>query len=184
MSDIVSETKESMEKSYQRLVQSLQKMRTGRATPALLDDIYVDYFGSSMPIQRIATLATPEPRVITIQPFDKSSLDVIEKKILSSNIGVTPQNDGKVIRLIIPPLSQDRRKEMVKQCKKIIEEGKVAFRTHRQDANQKVKSFVKDNHLPEDQSKKMQDSIQKVTDEYIKKADVLSDTKEKEILQP
>ncbi len=180
--ELLKDTKEGMEKSIKSLQTDLQKMRTGRASPALLDDVRVESYGSQMPLSKVATVATPEPRLITVNPFDKSLLSAIEKSILISGLGLTPNSDGKVIRIPIPALSEERRKDIVKQVKKAGEEGKVAVRHHRQEANTSSKQSQKDKGWSEDQVKKANDEVQKLTDTYIKKVDELCAAKEKEIL--
>lgn len=179
--ELVDKIKEGMEKSLKSLQADLLKVRTGRASTSLLDDVKVESYGSMVPLNQAATLATPEPRLITINPFDKSALGAIEKAILTSGLGLTPNNDGKIIRIPFPPLSEERRKEIAKQVKKIGEEAKVAIRHHRQDGNTKAKSG-KDYGWTEDDVRKVTEDIQKLTDQYVKKTDELCAAKEKEIL--
>jgi ribosome recycling factor len=178
---LVAKVKEGMEKSLKSLQGDLVKVRTGRASTSLLDDVRVENYGSLVPLNQAATLATPEPRLITVNPFDKSSLGAIEKAILTSGLGVTPNNDGKIIRIPIPPLSEERRKEIAKQVKKIGEDAKIAIRHHRQEGNTKAKAG-KDSGWSEDDVRKASDEIQKLTDSYVKKCDELCAAKEKEIL--
>lgn len=180
--DLIKEVKEGMEKSIRSLQSDLQKLRTGRASPSVLDDVRVDSYGSPMPLTKIATVAAPEARLITVNPFDKSMLSSIEKAILVSGLGLTPNNDGKVIRIPIPALSEDRRKEIAKQVKKIGEEAKVGIRHHRQEGNTISKASQKEQGWSEDQVKRANDEIQKLTDSYIKKVDDICQTKEKEIM--
>jgi ribosome recycling factor len=179
--ELINSIKEGMEKSVKSLQSDLQKVRTGRASTTLLDDIRVDSYGSLVPLNQAATLATPEPRLITVNPFDKSALGAIEKAILVSGLGLTPNNDGKIIRIPIPPLSEERRKEIAKQVRKIGEEAKVAVRHHRQEGNAKAK-VQKDKGWSEDEIRKAGDEIQKLTDSYVKKIDDFCATKEKEVL--
>ncbi len=181
-STVIKETKQKMEKTVEHLKKELSKVRTGRASASLLDDIKVDYYGSLMPISQLATISIPEPRLILIQPWDSSSISVIEKAILKSELGITPSNDGKVIRLVMPQLTEERRKELIKLAKKICEENKVAIRNERRDAIEKVKSEEKNKTLSEDDSKRLQKEIQELTDSYIKKIDEIMTLKEKEIL--
>ncbi|MBX9703688.1 MAG: ribosome recycling factor [Silvanigrellaceae bacterium] len=181
-SQLIALVKEGMEKSIVSLQSDLQKIRTGRASTNLLDDIRVSSYGSMLPLSKVATLATPEARLITINPFDKTMLSVIEKAILTSGIGLTPNSDGKIIRVPIPALSEERRKEIAKQVKKIGEEAKVAIRHHRQEGNNKAKSSQKDSGWSEDETKRANDEIQKLTDTYSKKVDELVAAKEKEVL--
>lgn len=179
--ELINVVKDGMEKSVKSLQAELQKVRTGRASTALLDDIRVDSYGSLVPLNQAATLATPEPRLITVNPFDKSALGAIEKAILVSGLGLTPNNDGKIIRIPIPPLSEERRKDIAKQVRKIGEDAKVAVRHHRQEGNAKAKA-QKDKGWSEDEVRKAGDEVQKLTDTYVKKIDDLCAAKEKEVL--
>jgi ribosome recycling factor len=179
--ELIKDVKEGMEKSIRSLQADLQKLRTGRASPSILDDVRVNSYGSQMQLSKVATVAAPEARLITVNPFDKSLLSVIEKAILVAGLGLTPNNDGKVIRIPIPALSEDRRKEIAKQVKKIGEEAKVAVRHHRQEGNASSKAS-KEKGWSEDQIKKANDDVQKLTDTYIKKVDEVCATKEKEVL--
>ncbi len=179
---LINKVKEGMDKTISSLQSDLQKVRTGRASASLLDDVRVESYGSLMPLTKIATLATPEARLITVNPFDKSMLSSVEKAILTSGLGLTPNNDGKIIRIPIPALSEDRRKELAKQVKKIGEEAKVAVRHHRQEGNTKAKAFQKEHGWSEDEVKRASDEVQKLTDSYVKKVDELCAQKEKEVL--
>jgi ribosome recycling factor len=181
-SELVNKVKDGMEKCIKSLQTDLTKIRTGRASTNLLDDVKVESYGSHVPLNQVATLAAPEPRLITVNPFDKSQLAAIEKAILISGLGLTPNNDGKVVRVPIPALSEERRKDIAKQVKKIGEDAKVAVRHHRQEGNNKSKAAQKDFSWSEDEIKKANDEIQKHTDVYIKKVDELAAAKEKEIL--
>lgn len=178
---IQESNKAKMDKSVSLLTQELSKLRTGRATPALLDGIKVEYYDSILPINQVASISIPEPRLIIIQPWDKNALAAIEKALYKSAIGLTPNNDGNIIRLAVPPLTTDRREELVKLCHKLGEETKVAIRNIRRDANNEIKKEEKDKKISEDAAFKAQESIQKVTDEYIKKVDEIVMDKEKEI---
>ncbi|MFP4572255.1 MAG: ribosome recycling factor [Desulfobacterales bacterium] len=180
---IISEAEEKMDKSVSALKKELQKIRTGRASLNLLDDVRVDYYGTPTPLNQIASLSVPESRLITIQPWDPSALKEIEKAIMKSNLGLTPSSDGKIIRINIPPLTEDRRKEIVKQVNKVCEEYRIAVRNIRRDANDSLKSLKKDGDASEDDVSKALDDIQKLTDEHIKKVDDLYKDKEKEILE-
>lgn len=180
--ELLAKVKEGMEKSIKSLQSDLQKIRTGRASTNLLDDVRVEQYGSLVPLNRVATVAAPEPRLITINPFDKGSLGTIEKAILTSGLGLTPTNDGKVIRIPIPPLSEERRKEIAKSVKKLGEETKVAVRHHRQEGNNKAKVAKSDFGWSEDEIKRANDEVQKATDSYSKKVDELCAAKEKEVL--
>lgn len=178
---LVEKVKDGMEKSLKSLQSDLMKVRTGRASTSLLDDVRVDSYGSMVPLNQAATLATPEPRLITINPFDKSALGAIEKAILTSGLGLTPNNDGKIIRIPIPALSEERRKDIAKQVKKIGEESKIAVRHHRQEGNTKAKA-MKDEGWTEDDIRKATEEIQKLTDSYVKKCEELCAAKEKEVM--
>ncbi|MCF8111090.1 MAG: ribosome recycling factor [Desulfobacteraceae bacterium] len=180
---IISEAKEKMDKSVSALKKDLQKIRTGRASLSLLDDVRVDYYGTPTPLNQIASLSVPESRLITIQPWDPSAVKEIEKAIMKSNLGLTPSSDGKIIRINIPPLTEDRRKEIVKQVNKLCEEYRIAVRNIRRDANDSLKSLKKDGDASEDDVSKALDDTQKLTDEHIKQIDDLYKDKEKEILE-
>ncbi|HEX7318743.1 MAG TPA: ribosome recycling factor [bacterium] len=178
---IKDDTKVKMEKSIVLLTQELSKVRTGRASPALLDDVKVDYYGSILPLNQVASISIPEPRLIVIQPWDKQALGAIEKAIHKASIGLTPNNDGNVIRLALPALTTERRDELVKLSQKLAEECRIAVRNIRRDANNEIKKEEKDKKITEDESFKTQEAIQKMTDEYIKKIDDILKKKEKDI---
>lgn len=180
---IKQETKEKMEKTVEHFKKEMGKIRTGRASASILEDIKVDYYGSSMPITQIATVNIPEPRTIVIQPWDASGISAIEKAIMKSELGITPSNDGKVIRLNIPPLNEERRRDIIKFAKKIAEESKVAIRNERRDAIEKIKAGEKNKAFSEDDSKKLQKEIQDLTDTYVKKIDDIFALKEKEVME-
>jgi len=177
------ETRDRMGKTITVLKNELKRIRTGRASASLLDGIKLDYYGTATPLNQTATIAVPESRLITIQPWDATIIKVIEKAILKSDLGLTPSNDGKLIRIAIPPLSEERRKELVKQVHRSCEEHKVAVRNIRRDANELLKGFKKDGDITEDDAFKAQDQVQKITDEYIEKIDEVYKEKEKEILE-
>jgi len=181
--EIYQETKDSMGKSTLSLKKELKRIRTGRASQSLLDGIRVNYYGTITPIEQMASVAIPESRLITIQPWDVSVIKDIEKAILKSDLGLTPSNDGKIIRLSIPSLTEERRKELVKIVRKICEEYKVAMRNIRRDSNEMLKGLKKDGEIAEDNAFKAQDQVQKITDEYIKKIDDIYKEKETEILE-
>jgi ribosome recycling factor len=170
-----------MEKSINLLAQELSKLRTGRASPAIVESIKVEYYGSVLPLNQVATISIPEPRLIVIQPWDKTALGEIEKAIYKSALGLTPNNDGSVIRLSIPPLTTERREELIKLTQKMGEEAKVAIRNIRRDANNEVKREERDKNISEDESFKIQENIQKITDEFIEKVDEILKKKEREI---
>jgi len=183
LESIYEETREKMGKSETALHNELKRVRTGRAALSLLDGIRVDYYGTLTPINQMATLAVPESRLITIQPWDVSIIKEIEKAILKSDLGLTPSSDGKMIRISIPPLTEERRKELVKIVNKICEEHKVAVRNIRRDSNEIIKSLKKDGDISEDDAFRAQDQVQKITDKYINLVDGIYEGKEKEILE-
>ncbi|MCX8117220.1 MAG: ribosome recycling factor [Desulfobacterota bacterium] len=172
-----------MEKTIAALKSDLNKVRTGRASLALLDDIRVDYYGTSTPLHQMATLSVPEPRLITIQPWDASMIGEIEKAILKSELGLTPVNDGKIIRINIPRLTEERRKELVKVVKKMGEGAKVALRNIRREANDQLKTLEKNKKISQDQLRHWMDKVQEATDKSIEKVDHALSAKEKEILE-
>jgi ribosome recycling factor len=165
------------------LQNDFKRVRTGRASVALLDGIRVDYYGVQTPLNQMATLAAPESRLITIQPWDTSVIKDIEKALLKSDLGLTPSSDGKIIRIAIPPLTEERRKELVKQINKMSEEHKIALRNIRRDANDMLKALKKDGDISEDDAFKAQDEVQKITDDHIGRVDEITKEKEKEILE-
>lgn len=173
---------ERMEKAIAALKRELATLRAGRATPALLDRVQVEYYGAMTPINQLANISTPDPRTLMIQPWDKSSLSDIERAILKSDLGLTPANDGLMIRLAIPPLTEERRAELVKHTKKFGEEAKVAVRNIRRDANDDIKKLEKTD-ISEDESRRHQEDIQKTTDKYIAEVDKVLVAKEKEIME-
>ena len=181
--DIYQDTKESMGKSIEALERELKRVRTGRASLSILDGIKVDYYGTLTPLNQMATLAVPESRLITIQPWDVSVIKDIEKAILKSDLGLTPANDGKILRISIPPLTEERRKELVKLVHKMCEDHKVSVRNARRDSNELLKSLKKDGDISEDEAFKAQDEVQKITDEHVKLIDECYTKKEKEILE-
>jgi ribosome recycling factor len=179
----VKEVEAKMEKTLSSLKADLNKVRTGRASLALFDDIRVGYYGTSTPLNQMATLSVPEPRLITIQPWDTSIIGEIEKAILKSELGVTPAGDGKIIRISIPRLTEERRKELVKVVKKMAEWAKVAVRNIRREANEQLKGLEKDKKISQDQLRQWIDKVQVSTDKYIKRVDEVLAAKEKEILE-
>jgi len=180
---IYQETRDSMGKSIDALRNEFNKVRTGRASLTILDGIRVDYYGTLTPLNQMATLSVPESRLIAIQPWDVSVIKEIEKAILKSDLGLTPSNDGKIIRISIPPLTEERRKELVKVINKISEDHKVAVRNIRRDSNELLKGLKKDGDISEDDAFKAQDQVQKITDEHINLIDDVNKDKEKEILE-
>ncbi len=184
LESVYKETRENMGKSITALKKDLNKVRTGRASLSLLDGILVDYYGTQTPINQMASLSVPESRLIIIQPWDITVIKEIEKAILKSDLGLTPSNDGKIIRISIPALTEERRKELVKIVRKICEDDKVAVRNIRRDSNELIKGLKKDGDISEDDAFKAQDQVQKITDEHIKLInDDIFKEKEKEILE-
>lgn len=171
-----------MEKSVSSLKRELASLRAGRATPALLDRIQIEYYGTMTPLNQMAGITTPDSRTLMIQPWDKSALSEIEKAIMKSELGLNPANDGNIIRIVIPALTEERRAELVKMTKKYGEEAKVSIRNIRRDANEEIKKLEK-NGMPEDESRRHQDDIQKFTDKYINDVDKALLEKEKEIME-
>ncbi|MBI3603222.1 MAG: ribosome recycling factor [Nitrospirae bacterium] len=174
---------ERMEAALEHLKRELSSLRTGRASLALLDGIKVDYYGTPTPLKQVANLGVPESRLITVQPWEPALIKEIEKALQASGLGLTPANDGKVIRLPIPPLTEDRRKDLIKLCKKHGEESKVVLRTIRREGNEELKHLHKDGTLTEDDLRKAETEIQKLTDQYVQKIDQILKKKEEEILE-
>lgn len=181
--EIEKNIQEKMDKTIQVLKNEYVSIRTGRANPALLDRITVEYYGSDTPLNQLANVTAPEARVLNISPWDAKSISAIEKAIQKSDLGMNPSNDGKIIRLVIPQLTEERRKDLVKSVRKLAEEAKVAVRNLRRDANDNLKKLKKDSKIPEDEIKKSEESTQKMTDKYIKEIDKLCEVKEKEIME-
>ncbi|HBV98866.1 MAG: ribosome recycling factor [Peptococcaceae bacterium BICA1-7] len=181
--EIISEAEENMKKTLEVVKKEYASMRAGRATPALLDKVNVNYYGTPTPVSQMANITAPEARLLLIQPWDKSSLPEIEKAILKSDLGINPASDGTVIRLAIPQLTQERRQELVKVIRKKAEEGRVAVRNVRRDANDSLKAKEKKGDISEDDLRRTQDEVQKMTDKYIKEIDQITVKKEQEITQ-
>ncbi|MEY4617298.1 MAG: hypothetical protein RJB66_2258 [Pseudomonadota bacterium] len=182
LANLKKETQDKMEKSLVALNNELKKIRTGRAQVSMLDSVRVNYYGTLTPLSQVAAISTPDAKSFLIAPWEASILKEIESSIIKSDIGMTPMNDGKVIRLKVPDLTEERRKDLVKQTKKIVEEAKVAIRMARRDANEITKKALKDKAISEDENKKSEAEVQKLTDDYIKKVDAVSDEKEKSIM--
>jgi len=178
----LSEVKERMQKTIEATQRSFNTIRTGRASTSLLDRVMVDYYGSETPLKSLANLSTPDATTIMIQPYDKGSMGQIEKAISMSDIGLTPNNDGDIIRLNIPPLTKERRKELVKTAGKLAEEGKVGIRNIRRDAIEEIRKQEKNSDISEDESRDTQDEIQNITDSYNQKVEELLAIKEKDIM--
>jgi ribosome recycling factor len=184
MKDVIfEELKESMDKAINALEKSFSKVRTGRASLSLLDGIRVEYYGTPTPLNQLASLSIPESRLIVISPWDNSVLGAIEKAIQKSDLGLMPNNDGKLIRLAIPPLTEERRRELVKVVRKMAEECRVKQRNTRRDANEQLKELKKDNEISEDELYGFQEEVQKMTDRYIEKTDAVLAAKEKEVME-
>ena len=183
MKELLVKAEEKMDKSLNALDREFKSVRAGRANPAILDKVTVDYYGTPTPIQQMAAVSVPEGRILQIQPWDVSTLRDIEKAIQTADIGINPQNDGKVIRLLFPPLTEERRRDLVKDIKKMGEESKVSIRSVRRDALEKAKGMKKNNEITEDDLTSLEKKIQTLTDKYCKEADDLSAAKEKEILE-
>ena len=175
-------SKDKMEKALVGLQGELKKVRTGRAQVSMLDNIRVNYYGTPTPLNQVAALSTPDARSFLISPWEASILKEIESSIVKSDLGMTPQNDGKVIRLKVPELTEERRKDLVKNIKKICEDARVAVRLVRRDSNDEIKTALKDKAISEDEQKRLNDEVQKLTDDYIKKIDQLAADKEKELM--
>jgi ribosome recycling factor len=181
--EVEANSKTRMEKALSDLQHEMATIRTGRASLSILDNLRVDYYGTPTPLNQVANLHVPEPNLITIQPWDVSQIGLIEKVIRTSDLGLNPANDGKIIRLPIPPLTEERRKELVKKLHHVAEHHRVAVRNIRRDGNEAVKKLAKDKKITEDDDKKAHDEIQKLTDTYMDKIDAASKTKEKDILE-
>jgi ribosome recycling factor len=181
--NILEDLRQKMNSTVASLKKDFLRIRTGRASTALFDGIKVNCYETKMPLDQVASISVPESRLITIKPWDQSVLVEIEKSILKSELGLTPMNDGKMIRISIPPLTEERRRDLAKLAKKMSEEGKVAIRNHRREANELLKDLKNEKEIPEDDLYKAQDDVQKTTDEFIKKIDEVTSEKEKEITE-
>lgn len=181
--DVIDNSKERLEKSMAALKREFGSLRAGRATPSLLDKVMVDYYGTPTPVNQVAKVSVPEPRMIVIQPWEKTLIRAIEKAIMKSDLGLSPNSDGTAIRLSIPQLTQERRQDLVKTVGKKAEEAKVAIRNIRRDGNDAIKKLEKAKEIAEDESKRGQESMQKLVDKYIKQVDVLKEAKDKEIME-
>ena len=179
---VIDTAKQKMQKTLDVTKKELSTLRAGRANPRVLDKIQVDYYGAMSNIDAVANISVPEPRMLVISPWEPKMVGVIEKAILKSDLGITPSNDGKVIRLVFPELTEERRKELCKQVRKQIEEGKVAIRSIRRDANEQIKKMKKDSVITEDDAKDAETELQKATDNAVKEADRICAEKEKEIM--
>ena len=182
LKDIFVQLKTRMDKAVEDFRKEMAAVRTGRASVHMLDSVQVEYYGSAMPLNQIAQVHAPEAQLITVQPFDPSSLGTIEKAIRSADLGLNPMNDGKIIRVPVPPLTEERRREMVKHLHRMLEEHRTAVRNIRRDGNEAIKKTLKDKKITEDEERRALDEIQKLTDDEIKKMEELSKGKEKEVL--
>jgi ribosome recycling factor len=183
IADVKSTASAAMTKALDSFKRDLNKVRTGRASLTLLDDIRVDYYGTPTPLNQVGTLAVPEPRLITIQPWEKNLIGEIEKAIMKSDLGLNPSSDGQLIRLAFPPLTEERRKEMVKQVKRMGEDAKIAVRNARREANDTLKKFEKDKDISEDDLKRGEKEVQDVTDDYVARIDQVIAEKEKDLME-
>jgi ribosome recycling factor len=181
--EILAECRQSMNKTIEALRKEFTRIRTGRASTSLLDGIRVSCYDTQMPIDQVASLSIPESRLITVKPWDQSIIGEIERAILKSDLGLTPVNDGKIIRIPIPPLTEQRRKELAKMAKKMAEEGKISIRNQRRESNELLKELKNEKEISEDELFRYQDDVQKITDEFIKKVDEVTAEKEKEIME-
>lgn len=180
--DVIVQSENTMKKAVESVLREFSEVRTGRAHPSLVEELHVDYYGTSTPLKQMAAVSSPDASSLVIQPWDPSALAEIEKAILASKLGITPNNDGKIIRLVIPPLSEERRKEMAKVVKDMAEKGRVSLRTIRREANDKLAKMKKDSAISEDDCFKGQDEIQKMTDKHIKEIDLSLEKKSKDLL--
>lgn len=181
--EVLAEMGQKMEKTIEALRREFNRMRTGRASTSILEGIRVECYGTQMRLNQVASTTSPESRLLVIQPWDQSIIGNIEKAILKSDLGLTPMSDGKLIRISIPPLTEERRKELAKMAKKTAEDSKIALRNHRREANEMLKELKKESELSEDEMYKYQEKVQKITDEFIEKIDNIESEKEKEILE-
>ncbi|MGQ9780098.1 MAG: ribosome recycling factor [Bacillota bacterium] len=183
MKDLLKTTEEHMRGVIEAAKREFMAVRTGRANPAILERVMVEYYGVPTPLNQVSNIIAPEPRMLVVQPWEKNMLGPIEKAILKADLGLTPTNDGHVIRIVIPPLTEERRRELVKLVRKEAEEKRVAVRNVRREANEKIKSMQKAGEITEDQEKKALEDVQKLTDKYIEEIDKLLEAKEREIME-
>ncbi len=183
IAEVLQDAEERMQKAVDALQRELKTLRAGRATPALLDKVVVDYYGAPTPLNQMANISAPEARLLVVQPWDKNVVKDVEKALLKSDLGLTPNSDGAIIRLAIPELTQDRRRELVKVVKKKAEEARVSIRNIRREANDDLKELEKEKEISEDEFHRSQDEVQKLTDNYVKKVDGVLQSKEEEIME-
>jgi ribosome recycling factor len=179
---VLDELKKDMDHTLEALRKELAKVRTGRASTALIEGVIVEYYGTRTPLNQLAALSAPEPRLLVVQPYDRSIMSAVEKAIYQADLGLTPVNDGKVIRVPIPELTEERRKELVRHIRKLAEDYRVSLRNHRRDANERLKKMQKDKNITEDEARSTQDRVQKITDEYIEKLDKVLKSKEEDLM--
>ena len=183
IADVKSKASAGMNKSLESFKRDLSKVRTGRASLSLLDDVKVDYYGTPTPLNQVGSLAVPEPRLITIQPWEKNLIGEIEKAILKADLGLNPTSDGQIVRLVFPPLTEERRKEMVKQVKRMGEDTKVGIRNVRREANESLKKLEKNKEITEDDLKRGEKEVQEITDEFVTRVDQVIEDKEKDLME-
>jgi ribosome recycling factor len=183
LNDIYTQAQEKMHKAVEAVENEFHSLRTGRASVALVDTVHVDAYGARMPLKQLATISTPDSRSIVVQPFDKNMAGPIEKALMAANLGMTPTNDGKVIRMTVPPLTEERRKELVKLAKKMAEEGRVAVRNIRRHANEEIKKTEKTHEITEDDRDRATKQVQDITDKYVKEIDDTLARKEKDVME-
>ncbi len=181
--DIHDDAKHRMDQAVEHTRMELAKVRTGRANPELVENLTVDYYGTKTPMNQLSNISVPEPRLITLQPFDKTIMPDIEKAIMESNLGLTPNNNGEVILIPIPPLSEERRRELTRVVHQLVEDGKVAIRNVRKDANHHIKMVQDEGHISEDDIKRAEQEIQNLTDDHVKRLDEMMEHKEKELME-
>ena len=181
--DVIRDTDTKMKKAVDAMQREFQEVRTGRAHPGLIEGMHIDYYGTPTMIKQIASISVPDPKTVVIQPWDVTAIPEIEKAINNSKLGVSPVNDGKLVRLIIPPLSKERRQELMKVVKEMAEHGRISLRTIRRDANERIKKLQSDNQISEDESFRSQEEIQKLTDKYIKDVDHVLEDKNKDLAE-
>ncbi len=181
--DVLKKTRSGMNKALEAMKKDFAKVRTGRASISLLDEVRVDYYGTPTPLNQVGTLAVPEPRMITIQPWEKNLIPEIEKAILKSDLGLNPSSDGQLVRISIPPLTEERRREMVKLAKRMGEDAKISVRNARRDSNEALKKLEKEKEISEDELKRGEKEIQEITDEFVRKVDEAVAAKEKEVME-
>lgn len=183
MDELIKEINKKMDTAIDVMTKDFQKVRTGRANPSILDNVTVDYYGTQTPINQVGNVSVPDPQMITISPWEKKMLSEIEKAIQKADLGLMPQNDGNIIRLPIPPLTEERRKEMVKQIRKIGENAKIPIRNVRREGNDRLKKMEKDKEISQDEQKRLMEEIQKITDEHTAMVDEMMEEKEKELMK-